>query len=245
MKKFKLAFLSILSFFICTLITNAASKCDYSELAEINKEASAVKLSYEEKQRILEGDNGVTDSEEQSDEPFYESYFVVNITNVTDNLYIKVTNSADDSTKIFTSNDAVDGIISFEWNELDTVANLTAKVFTSNKTSCPDEEIVVQYKTLPMFNYYSDTAYCYDHKKEDICQQYVTSEVTEEQFNRKYEESQKEKTEEVNNTGVAKKVTNFVKKNKKGFIIGGSIIIVIGVVTTVVVIIKRRRSRLI
>lgn len=244
MKKFRFVFLSILSFFAFGLITNAASKCGYAELAEINQEASGVKISYEEKQRVLEGDNGVADVEEQPDEPFYEDYFVVNITNVTDKLYVKVINSLDNSVKVFNSSDAVNGVISFEWNDLEQVANLTLKVYTSAKTSCQDEEVVVQYKTLPMYNYFSDMAYCEENKDEKICQKYVTKEVTDEEYYSKVDKQIQKKVDEVNekeDSGVVK----FVKRNKKGFIIGGSIIIVIGVVTAGVVIVKRRRSRLI
>lgn len=247
MKKNLVIFLGLISFFLFSLNTNAASKCGYAELAEINQEAAGVKVSYEEKERILEGDNGVADFEVQPDEPLYEKYFVVNITNVTDNLYIKVNNSVDNSTKVFTSSDANDGIISFEWDDLENVANLTVKVYTSAKTNCADEEVVVQYQTLPKYNYYSTTEYCIEHENEDICQQYVTKEISDDDFYEKVDKDQKKAIDRVNNEeeSVVKKVTNFVKKNKKGIIIGGSIIIVIGVATTIVVIVKRKRSRLI
>lgn len=248
MKKIRFMLFSILTFFATASIANAASKCDYTELAEINQEAAGVKITYEEKQRILEGDNGATDIEEaENDNEMYEKYFTVNITNVTDNLYIKVINPIDNSVKVLTSDDATNGVISFDWFDIDQVANLTVKIYTSSKTKCADEEVVVQYQTLPMYNYYSSSAYCEEHSSEDICQTYVTKEVTSEEF---YDHVDKKQNEEIKknndeNSSVISKATNFVKKNKKGFIIGGSIIIVAGVVTAIVVINKRRRSRLI
>lgn len=247
MKKIMIAILGVITLFVGGFNVKAASKCDYSELAEINQEAAGVKVSYEEKKKLLDGDNGVVDSEEQPDEPMYEKYFVVNITNVTDKLYVKVINPIDNSVKVFNSSDASNGVISFDWYDLDQVTNLTVKIYTSSKTSCADEEVVVQYQTLPMYNYYSTSGYCEEHKNEDICQQYVTKEIKSEEFYEKSEKALKDKVEENNseNKSVISNVTDFVKKNKKGFIIGGSIIIVVGVVTTVVVIIKRRRSRLI
>lgn len=248
MNKIKYGFLVVLSFFMFSLVTSAASKCEYSELAKINQEASAVKISYEQKQRKLEGDNGVMDTETgKVTYDIYENYFAVNITNVTDDLYVKVVNPNDNSIRVFSSADATNGVISFEWNDTKTVTNLQFKVYTSSKTSCADEEVVVQYKTMPMYNYYSTSAYCSRHPKEDVCQRYVTKEVSAKEIEKRKENEVSETVEKSNkeNQGAIENITDFIKKNKKGFVIGGSIIIVLGVVATVVVIIKRRRSRLI
>jgi hypothetical protein len=246
MKKIICLFLGIISFMLFGINVSAASKCDYTELAEINQEAAGVKVSYEEKKRVLEGDNGVADTETgELEGDVYERYFTVNITNVTDNLYIKVINSYDNSTKVMSSSDAVNGVISFDWHDIDQIAKLTVKVYTSAKTNCADEEIMVQYKTLPMYNYYSDSQYCEENPKVDVCQQYVTNEITEEEYYKQVDQTVSSGEEEKEEKNVVKKVTNYFKKNKKQVIIGGSIIIVVGVVTTVVVIVKRRRSRLI
>ena len=100
MKKIICLFLGIISFMLLGINVSAASKCDYTELAEINQEAAGVKVTYEEKKRVLEGDNGVADTETgELEGDIYQKYFTVNITNVTDNLYIKVINSYDNSTK--------------------------------------------------------------------------------------------------------------------------------------------------
>ena len=252
MKKFRLAFLGIVSFLTFALITNAASKCDYSELAEINQEAANVKVTYEEKLELLEkGELGKADLEDGATPPdLYTRYFTVNITNVTDNLYVKIYNSVDNTTKIFSSSDAVNGIVSYRWDDIGDIANLTVRVYTSTKTSCSNEEVLVQQVTLPKYNVYSETDYCETNPDDSICSQYVTKEVTEEEFERKVEKQYKEDLKEAQDSEkvvnkVTKKVTNYVKENKKGFIIGGSIIIVLGVVTTAVVIIKRRGSRII
>ena len=89
MEKIKHLFVGIISFVMFASIANA-SKCEYAEQAEINQEAAGVKISYEEKQNKLEGDNGVSDFDDE--EELYELYFTVHITNVTDNLYFKVKN---------------------------------------------------------------------------------------------------------------------------------------------------------
>ncbi|MBO7079001.1 MAG: hypothetical protein J6W64_04225, partial [Bacilli bacterium] len=193
----------------------------------------------------LPGDNGVADIDDGNNDTVYEYYLTVKITNVTDNLYIKVTNPIDNSVKVLSSGDANNGVISFPWYDLDNVNNLSIKVYTSTKTSCPNQEVLTTSKTLPMYNYYSTTPYCEKHPNEKICKKYVESEVTSDQFYKVVDKNNKDAVDKANDTGVISNVTNFVSKNKKGFIIGGSIIIVMGVVTTAVVIIKRRRSRLI
>jgi hypothetical protein len=140
----------------------------------------------------------------------------------------------------------INGVISFRWDDINTITNLTIRVYTSQNTGCANEEVLVQQATLPKYNEYSETSYCLENPDDSICDQYITKEISEKEYERKYEKSVEEATkEEESNRKVTKKVIKFVKKNKKGFIIGGSIIIVLGVATTVVVIVKRRRSRLI
>ena len=248
MKKFGLVFLSAICFFTFALVTNAASKCDYSELAEINQEAAGVKVSYEESFELLEkGEIGVADLEDGATPPdLYTRYFKVNITNVTENLYVKIYNSVDNTTKIFSSSDAVNGVVSYRWDDIADIANLTVRVYTSSKTNCSNEEVLVQQVTLPKYNYYSETSYCTSNPDDSICSLYVTKEVTKEEFDAKVAKENKEKIKEAEEEQkVTNKIKRYVKKNKKRFIIGGSIIIVLGVATTVVVIVKRKRSRLI
>lgn len=244
MKKNFIIFLGLLSFFIFGLRTNATSKCDYSELGKINQEAAGIKVSYEEKKKKIEGDVGVSDSGAKVEKELYHEYFAVNILNVTDKLYVKVINDEDNSVKIYTNNDSTNGIITFNRDNLQEVAKYTIKVYTSAKTSCADEEVTVQYLTLPMYNPFSTTAYCSQNKKADVCQKYVFKEVTPKDFDNNYTSYINKKVEEINKEESQSAITKFIKKNKVGFIIGGSIIIVAGVVATVVVI-RRRRSRLI
>ena len=247
MKKIKSSFLVVLSFFLFTTITRAATNCEYSELAEINQQAANVKVTYEEKLEELEYDEELADLEEdETPETYYKPYLMVNITNITENLYVKVTNSSNNSTKIFSSEDAVDGIVSFRWDDIETVTNLTVKVYTSKNTNCSNKEIITQQTTLPMYNPHSDTAYCEEYPDDRVCQEYVTTEISEEEFEAKANKAYEKRLKEINeNSGVGSSIKNFFTKNKKGIIIGGSIVIALGVVTTLVIIVKRRRSRII
>lgn len=247
MKKLRLALTAV----TCSLIaiTNAvcASKCGTTELSQINQDASKVKLTYEESFKKIP-DEYLGESDTGGKYDVTVPYFIIKIINVTDNLYIEVTNSVDKTMRAFTSRDAVDGVISFEWDNVTDISNLTIKVFTGENTSCPHEEIYTDHKTLPKYNQYSSTDACISHPEADICKKFVTEEVTYEdyaEFNDKVKTEEIEKAaKKVEDKNKDSKAIEFVKKNKVGFIIGGSIIIVAGVVTTVVVI-KKRRSRLI
>lgn len=243
MKK-KLRLLATIPAFLLFTSVASASKCEYSELSKINKEAAAVKVTYDEVKTKVEDSSQYGGSDVGYEYDLYDTYFKVTLSNLTDNLYVKITNSVDNSVKTLYGTDAVDGIISFNWTDLSKVSNLTIKVYSSSKTSCPDEEILVNYKTLPMYNDYSTWKGCQNNKDAKACQTYVEKEVTYEEYEKVANKQETENIKKVDEENDGGGITKFVKKNKKGFIIGGSIIIVVGVVTTVVVI-SKRRSRLI
>lgn len=246
MKK-KLVVLTALVASLFSIAKVKASKCSDEELANINYEASAIKFNYDIKSKTVPTSNpeysdiGTREEEDSID------YYNVTFTNLTDNLYIKVTNEKDDSTKVFYGTDANNGVVSYDVEDTSSIANLTYKVYTSANTSCPNEEVSIGYGTLPMKNVYYNEGPCLENSSSSICKEYVTTEVTREEYE-EFAEKEHEKTVQEINKDIDKaeknNVNNFIKENKKAIIIAGSIIIVIGVVTTTVVI-KKRRSRLI
>lgn len=247
MKKRFLLLVSLFAFAIFTSKVNA-SKCDSEQLVKINQDAAGVKVSYDVESEEVTDPNVVGYSDTGATYPVLRSRFKVKIVNVTDNLYIKVTNAVDGSVKTFTSKDAVDGVISFTWNKLNKVTDLKVEVYTSQATECPNENISTNHVLLPMYNNYSSYKVCENHPDEKICQEYVTEEVTDTDYKRladKYEKEDAKEAEKEIKEKNKKTFTKFIEKNKKGIIIGGSIIVVLGVVTTAVVIIKRKRSRII
>ena len=245
MKK-KRVVLSILLSCLFSITNGYASKCNDEELAKINDEASKVKVSYDILTKQIPNPNDPNDAGEK-DETIDVDYIKVSVINLTDNLYIKITNSNDNTTKVFYGKDASDGVISYDIDDTSAIANLNYVVYTTMNTSCADEQIIENVRTLPKYNDYYGTGACNLNPDAPECQKYITTDITPEDmenFNEK--ESDKvikdiNKKEEEKNK---KNKKNIFEKNKKGIIIGGSIIIVMGVVTTAVVI-KKRRSRLI
>ena len=247
MKKRLILLVLLPAFMIFTAKVNAASKCDATELVKINEEAAGVKVTYEEVKEPVDT-TGDEPSDFGIDYEIYRKYFKVNIINVTDNLYIKITDVNKGTTKTFTSKDAVNGIISFKWEDLSAVGNLQTEVYTSQATKCPNENITTTHVVIPMKNVYHEYKACAKNPDNAICKEYVTEKVTPEAYQKLADKDEKKTLEDVSKEieeDEKPSITKFIKKNKKGIIIGGSIIIVLGVVTTAVVIIKRKRSRII
>ena len=115
----------------------SASNCDANKLREIKQEASKVKLTYEEVEEVVNNQTTQGGSDVGYDYDVYDTYLKVTISNLTDDLYIKVINTSDNSVKEFYGKDATDGSISFKWTNLKDIAKLELNVYTSSNTSCP------------------------------------------------------------------------------------------------------------
>lgn len=249
MKKIKAVLITVLTFALFMVNSNAL-KCDTTEQAKINQEASNVKLTYEVKTERVK-DNGVQNADIPTDGYINIDYFEVTVLNVTENLIVKIKDSINKTTRTISYSDTNNGVYTYRVDIKGDPNKLTYEVITSNKTSCSGEEVFENSKTLPIYNYYYSTGTCATMKNDPSCQKYVTEEVTPQKFEKVEQAYRKLKNEEykiqqekIEDKNLVEKFVDFVKENKIGFIIGGSIIIVAGVVATVVVI-KKRRSRLI
>lgn len=250
MKRFGKMLLFVLTIlFLQVNVVNAASKCDYNEQVELNNLAADIKVTYEEAEgeidpSLIIGASGAT-------EPATYYYFKVLIYNLPDNLYLKITNDVNDEVKYLHYSNAKDGVIEFDWEDLNKVANFTITVYSSANSSCPNEEYRVIYLTLPRYNEYSARAKCTDKESFYYCQKYITTEeeIDEKTFEEKLlafesEEIIKHEQEEEANKNWIDRFIDTIKENK--ITVGiASTIIVIGGVVAIVIVIKKRRSRLI
>lgn len=244
--KTKRVVLSILLSCLFSIANVHASKCNDEELAKINDEASKVKVSYDILTKQIPNPNDPNDAGEK-DETIDVDYIKVSVINLTDNLYIKITNSNDNTTKTFYGKDATDGVVSYEIDDTSAIANLNYVVYTTMNTSCAEEKIIENVRTLPKYNEYYGTGACNLNPDAPECQKYVVTDITPEDMENFNKKESDKVIDDINKEEDKKKKDedkNIFEKNKNIVIIGGSIIIVIGVVTTAVVI-KKRRSRLI
>lgn len=221
----------------------AASACTYSEQAELNNISANVKTTYEIEKTKIDTMPDPDDPEEDVVE-IYEKKVKINILNVTDEIFIKVTNDQNNDVLTFYSKDARDGIVSFYQNHVDKLVNYTIEVY-ANKYACAGELYKKLTLTTPMYNSYSELVACDNNPDFYYCQEYITTEkIAYDEFFKsleKYETTEEEKKEE-KEQGVLERIKEFYQDNKIVINVIGTVIVVGGVSATVILI-KKRRSR--
>lgn len=253
MSKCKYALFSILTFISFTISVGAAT-CNYEERAELNNEISNITANYEVIQVVLDPDEfvppeGITEEEEEAYVATTDA-LQINILNITENVYIIVTNDYDDTTLRYNYNDTTDGNISIVWRTLGSLVTYTIEVYSSNETSCEDTLLRTLRVSLPRYNDYSTYSVCSEVPDYYLCQRYVYfDEVDFNEFStgvlEEIERVQLEQEENENdNTPWYEAIIEFISEHKTPIIIGGLSVLIITGVIVVLVIKRRRRSEL-
>lgn len=244
----------LISIFLVGMIVPNAATCNYTERAVLNSEIANIKANYEIKERVLDSSEySLPDSslgtEEEETYVATTEYIQVNILNLTENVYIEVSNDVDSDVIVYNYSDTTDGNITFNWEELGTIITYTIKVYASSNTSCEGTSLKTIYLTLPRFNDYSEYALCALVPDYYLCERYVTYEEIE--FNEFYESVTAEiaKTEEEEPATEEEQewyeeVGDFITNYKVIFIVGG-VCLVVAVGIAVAIIIRRRRRSII
>lgn len=204
--------------FLFNINVSAASLCDYTEQSELNSKAANVKVSYDIVDNTLTFEDGVS----------LNKIFRIQILNVTEDFYVIVKNDINKEEKTYYSTDAVDGVISFDWDYAETVTNFTIQVYTTNKTNCADEKYKTFYLTTPRYNNYYNIETCQELTDFYLCQEFVTfAEVSRDKFISQLESyrngevnNKGEEQEENENPTITDKIFEFIDNNK-WYIIGG------------------------
>lgn len=252
MKKMKGLIFSIFVFLIGIPMVSAL--CTAEESNKLNSLAVNVKANYEVlKKEILIDENfnypdGLTE-EEMNNYVAYRDYFKISISNVTEDLYIKVTNQNTNETTTYTYEDVANGVISFEQKVFVEITNYTIVVYSSNKTDCPDSKLYTLYLTTPLYNNFSESNLCEGIENFYLCHEYLSVNTSFENFEdlaNKYREGKIDSDGEKIENNEEKKATfiEFIKKNK-GIVITITVIVVaIGGLVTVIIV-KKQRSKII
>lgn len=252
MKRIKYALFATLLFSLAVGGVNAAS-CSYEEQAKLNSEVANIKTNFEIKQRVMDKSEydipDVLIGTPEADK--YEmtiSYFQINILNLTENVYIEVTNNADGTKDTYQYSNANNGNVSFTRDETDKLITYTVKVYASANTGCEGSLLKTLYVSLPRYNSFSTYPICKEMPDHDMCQSYVNFEemsFSDFEIEIKEEVEKIQKEEEKKNEHDAKwyvQVLNFVKEHKVAFIIGGAGVLVASGTVAFVIIKRRRRS---
>lgn len=222
MKKI-LVFLSL--FILFSVNVKAASSCTYTEQAELNSKAANIKVSYDVIDKTIHFEDGDAN----------QRLFKIQILNVTEEFYIVVKNDITKVDKTYYSKDAVDGIISFEWDYVESITNFTIQVYTTIKTNCSGEKYKTFYLSTPRYNEYYNYTICSQLSDFYLCQEFVTfSEISRDKF---FAQVKNYKSGKIDNKGeepiveeptTTDKIFSFIDNNK-WYILGGISIIIIGI----------------
>lgn len=226
-------------------INSVSAICSSEEMNKIRNEAFQVKPSYEKTTRVLDSNEvGIPDgsSVEETIEVTVD-YFKIHINNLTENLYVTVHDDVTNETKKYTYSDSNSGTIIFEWSNITKIVNYTIKVFSSDKTGCPDTQLYVTNLKIPRYNYYSNEMICNEAKDFYLCQNYVTiDKVDYMTFQNKVQAYLDGK---IDNEGQEKKeeLKKETTQNKSSLIIGIGVVVGISGGIAILIVVKKKRSK--
>jgi len=230
--------MAILTFLSFNGIVNAESSCDYETQVKLRQEATNVKANYEagwyktgEMEELeIPDENGNTEFE-------IEDALVKNaIYNLTENLYIEITNKNTDSTETYRFEDTDNGVIEWETDAYE-IVNYEIKIFSAH-ADCPGEEIYKIPLTTPKYNEHYAMTYC-NGNKEYYCREFITQEInmSSEEVHQKALEDELKNAKDI--IEEEEKKESFWQKYKIYFIIVG-VLALLGVLITVILRIWKR-----
>ena len=250
MKKIKAFIFTFLLFF---LSTNVYAVCDVAETNTLNSLATNVRVSYEVVQvEVPENEdfNPPDGISAEEDYTAYRDYFRFYISNVTEELYVVVTNQETNESKTYVYNDAVDGVITFEEEVGVTIVNYTIDIYSSDVTNCPNTKLYTLYETTPKRNLYSNYSLCIGIEEFYLCHEYLSVETSFADFERLVQEY---RAGHINDDG--EEIVLPEETDEESFLsfINDHLVVVIIVVIVIVaagglitfVVIKKQRSRIV
>lgn len=231
-------------------LVTAASSCTYEQQAELNDIVANVKASYEVVDiyngKVYDVDNPNSDGT-FLEKDHYIKGFNVSILNITNDIYVRVSNNKNKEVKTYHYADTVDGTATFQTTEVESLITYTIEVF-ANKYSCVGEKLRELSITTPLYNNYSERLDCKDNTDFYYCQEFIPSEnIPYNEFKTKMNEYKTQKVEEEEkrkeeNKSFLDKLKEFYNNYTVAIYIVGAVIIVAGVATTVILV-KKKRSR--
>ncbi len=245
----KLFLLAII--FLTPNLVHAESACSYSEQAEINNIVANVRATYEAIDiydgKVLDIDN----ADENGNIPeidYYKKGFNISILNITEDIYIKVTNDFNNDVKTFDYKSSKEGIVNFQTSDIDRLITYTIEIY-ANKYACAGELFRKFTITTPVYNRYSKMIACKNNPDFYYCQEFLPSEnITLDEFGSKIKEYEQKKSAEENqlkekNKNWIERIKEFYTNNALWINISGIAIVVVAGVATTVILVKKKRSR--
>ncbi len=251
MKKFKLI---VVAFLMVLLgMPHVYAECD----AAVSNKLSSLANNVQGSQEVVEKEvdpgpdwntpDGLTD-EEYENYVYMMKFFRVHINNITEDLYVVVTNKNTKESKTYNYSDTSNGNISFDEVVSSQIVNYTIDVYASSKTNCGSKKLRTFYITTPKYNSLSEYSLCEGIKEFYLCHEYLNVEVDTENFESlttQYREGKIKADGSINDGD--KKDNGFLGflKNHVGTVIIVSVLIVTIGGLVIVIIVKKQRSKII
>jgi len=240
MIKRKIGILGLACFLMFSTRVNAT--CDYETQVKLAREAANVEAVYEVG---LYGTGEYDESEiigEDGNPILYEideQLIVASIYNITENLYVVVTNKNTKEERIYHYSDSDKGVVSWKESDFEEVQTFEIAIY-SEHTDCSGTELKKFEFKLPKYNIHSAMAYCYNVDTY-FCKEWITEPLNMSDDDIEAKGFQEQfKAEEIKKEEEKKEENNFWKKYSIYIIL--SAILLLGV-TTVVIVIKKQRSK--
>lgn len=236
-------FLYLLTILLIPINIGAAT-CSTTEKSTLITKSNLITFNYVEEEDYYTGEEvgypETLDEEDYADYKLYYEYFNINILNLTEEFYIKVTNNVNSEVSYIYYEDVKDGIYTFMHTTLSDVTTYKFEIYSSSQTECENELITIKYLLVPKYNVYSNLTSCLIYPDETVCQKYTTvSTYTESYVLEKLSTvsySDKE-TEEVGEESIF----SYLAENLIYIILGG---VSISAITAVIIVIRKKRSDL-
>ena len=175
MKKLNVVFLALILFFAS--IRSVYAVCDATESNTLNSLAVNVRASYEAIEEEYTPDESFNPPDGMPIDDDYvvtRNIFRIYITNITEELYVVVTNDVTDEELTFTYQDSNNGTVTFDQEDLSSIRNYTVTVYSSSQTNCPDTRLYNYYFTTPMYNTFSEYDVCEGLEEFYLCYEYLS-----------------------------------------------------------------------
>ena len=237
--KDKLLFI-VMCFFL--LVTTAkAAQCTNEEKVKLKKEASQVKMVLKEVEEEMDPSKYyLTDG---YDGPVYTYYFDVSLTNITDDMFVEITNNKDGDKITNVTNPPKNGIISFNWDDIYEITKFTYTIYAKSGSTCAGEKLFVGNYTAPKYNYYAGATACNGVEDYKYCSKFIYEDVNDNDIYKNIKNYKKAKQieEEKKSNSWTEKAKRFIKEHKVLVIAGAAIIVGGGTA----VILKQRKKRVV
>ena len=245
MKKIKTGLIFFISFVIlfATSSVEAASTCDYATQVELSTQAYNVQAAYEVRSvatgEMIEDDYPSVNEDGELETGYVEIYrteIVTTIYNITENIYVTVTNDLDGTTRTYHYEDTNNGTIEILRDNIDEIVNYEIKVYSDHE-DCLDEQFgsTITLAT-PKYNDFSSYDVC-DGLNVYYCEEYITQDLnmTYDQFIESATSLAKENEEQNNPSDDEGSITSNI-----WFYIGIGVVIALVLAIIITLVIKRR-----